>query len=189
MPHDVFLFLETLPNLVAVFSEHNSAPIRLQDLHFFVTIAQKTALRKIHFALPCDSVASGPPIPGPEGMESISVDWYVSDNPDEPGSSMAHLSEFLRPSLRTLTCLEIRDYDRYGQSINFSTLDFRDVGPSSLLHTLKYSTLFNLTSNEPLKAIGEMFPNLIYLRVEYETYGDIEWPVWTVCLTFNCWAN
>ena len=105
----VFLFLVTLPNLSTIAFDRFTAMIRLQDLNLFTSIAQKTALRHISFSLKDRSVASGPRIAGPEGLESISIYWKVVDDPDSPGSSMVHLYEFLRPSLGTLTRLKLEE--------------------------------------------------------------------------------
>lgn len=182
VPPCVFRSLETLPNLSAIVFENLTAHIRLQDLYQFVTIAQKIALRELSLTLLYESVATGPPTPGPEGLESIFIEWNVSDGPHEPGSSMVHLYEFLRPSLGTLQDLKLQDCDQEVKVDNPHFLDFRTVGPACIsLRELDYITHSHGT--KALEAVAGMFPNLTDLKMVFEGYRRIHRAAWTVCKT------
>jgi hypothetical protein len=180
-PLRVFQSLKTLPNLTIITFNEYSAPLQPQELHNIVTIAQKTALREVHFSLVYGSVVTGPPIAGPQGLESISVQWNVHDDPNDPGSSMTHLTEFLRPSFCTLTCLTLRDYGPKVDLGNPQFLDFRGLG--SICHSLRsleYLTCRSLI--ELIQEVSEVFPNLTYLKVVCKKYMQR----WTVCQTATC---
>jgi hypothetical protein len=164
LPIYIFQFLETLPKLSNIVFDDLNVGVRLQDLYFFARIAEQTPLRHLSFSLECGSVASGQPIAGPKGLLSLFVKWCVTDGQD-PGSAMSHLYEFLRPSLGTLTCLELCDYP---------ILDFRVLGAAcTSLRTLKCTT----TSQNPqvLETVVEMFPHVTDLVMLFPTC------VWMVC--------
>ncbi|KIM90817.1 hypothetical protein PILCRDRAFT_1065 [Piloderma croceum F 1598] len=158
LPIYVFQFLETLPKLSDIVIHHWTVRVRLQDLHFFPKIAKQTSLRHLSFSSEYGSHANGQPVSGPEGLESLSVKWHVADGQD-PGSAMSHLYEFLRPSLGTLTCLELHDYP---------ILKFCVLGPAcTSLRKLKYTT-YN-QSPQVLETIAEMFPHVTDLAMLFQT--------------------
>ena len=127
IPVCIFPLLETFPNLASLVFFDLSTRVRLQDVHLFAKIAQQTALSHLYFSLEGGLIADGPPISGPERLKSLSVEWNVSDG-SEPGSSQSHLHEFLRPSLGTLTWLQLD---------GCPTIDFQALGPAcTLLRTL-----------------------------------------------------
>lgn len=168
VPVHVFRLLETLPNLSDLNFEDLTARVRLQDLHLFPKVAQRTALSHLSFSLEYGSVANGLPIAGPEGLKSISVEWHVSDGPDGPGSSLSHLYEFLRPSLGTLVHLKLHDYP---------ILDFQVFGPPcTSLHTFEYTTYSR--SSKVLEAVAKMFPNITNLKMVFLACG---WMVCQIC--------
>lgn len=186
VPIRVFRFLETLPSLAIVDFDIVSAQIRIQDLHLLATIAQKTVLSEVNFALQYESVASGAPTVGPEGLESLSVKWNVRDDADNPGSSMAHLSAFLRPSLCTLTCLKLRDYDPVFVSDSPPDPYFHHVRRTYvLLHRLEYTT--RSPNTKSLEVVARLFPNLTYLSMEFNGYRQSECAIWTVYAFVDCW--
>ena len=79
-------------------------------------------------------------------------------------TAMSHLYEFLRPSLGTLTCLELRDYP---------ILDFRVFGAAcTSLRTLECTT--NSQSPQVLETVAEMFPHVTNLAM-------FQACVWMVC--------
>ena len=169
VPVDVFRLLETLPNLSDLDFEDITARVRLQDLHFFASIARQTALRSLTFSLEYGSAATSSSVPavGPEGLQSISIKWNVSDGKgtDDVGSSLRHLQEFLRPSLGTLTHLELEDYPM---------LSFHAWGPPhTSLRTFQYTT-YSQSPTKVLEAVLEMFPNITHLEVVFRAC------VWTV---------
>ena len=165
VPVHVFQLLETLPGLHdLIFADHRAC-VRLQELRLFARIAQQTALQHLSFSIEHESVANGPPVAGPRGLQFIAVEWMVRDAVGELGSSMGHLYKFLQPSLDTLTHLELRDYPH---------LDFQVFGPAcTSLRTFKYTT-YN-QSPKMLEAVAEMFPNITDLEMVFLGY------LWTVC--------
>jgi len=164
LPNYIFQFLETLPKLSDIMFDEFTVKVRLQDIHFFARIAEQTPLRHLSFSLEYGSVSSGQPIVGPKGLVSLCVNWRVTDGQD-PGTAISHLSEFLRPSLGTLTCLELRDYP---------ILDFRFLGAvCTSLRTLKCTT--NSQSPQVLETVAEMFPHVTNLAMLFQAC------VWMVC--------
>jgi hypothetical protein len=165
LPVYIFQFLETLPNLSDLDFKDLTVRVRLQDLHFFAIIAQQTALRHLSFSSEYGAVASGQPTAGPEGLESISVKWNVTDGQDDPGAAMSHLYEILRPSLGTLTHLELHDYPILG---------FQALGPAcTSLRTLEYTTFSQ--SPRVLEVAANMFPNVANLTMIFQSF------IWMVC--------
>ena len=169
VPVDVFCLLETFPNLSDLDFEDITARVRLQDLHFFASIARQTALRSLTFSLEYRSFATSSSMPtaGPEGLQFISMKWNVRDGRgmDDAGSSLRYLQEFLRPSLGTLTHLELEDYP---------VLGFQAWGPpNTSLRTFKYTT-YSQSPTKVLEAVLEMFPNITHLEVVFRAC------VWTV---------
>jgi hypothetical protein len=164
LPIYIFQFLETLPKLSDIVLDNLTVRVRLQDIHFFTRIAEKTPLRHLSFSSEYGSVASGEPIAGPKGLMSLSVGWYAIDG-QVPGSAMSHLYEFLRPSLGTLTRLELHDYP---------ILNFRFLGAAcTSLRTLEYKTYSQ--SPQVLKTVAEMFPYVTNLAMLFQAC------IWTVC--------
>ena len=158
LPIYVFLFLETLPKLSDIVIDHWTVRVRLQDLCFFPKIAKQTSLRHLSFSSEYGSLANGQPVSGPEGLASLSVKWHVTDGQDL-GSAMSHLYEFLRPSLDTLTCLELDDYP---------ILELRVLGPAcTSLRKLKYTTYSR--SPQVLETVVEMFPHVTDLALLFQT--------------------
>jgi hypothetical protein len=165
VPVYVFQLLETLPGLQDLVFADLGTCVRLQELHLFARIAQQTALQHLSFSIERESVANGPPVAGPRGLQFIAVKWMVRDAVGEPGSSMGHLYKFLQPSLDTLTHLELQDYPH---------LDFQVFGPAcTSLRTFKYTTYSQ--SPKMLEAVAEMFPNITDLEMVFLGY------LWTVC--------
>ena len=182
VPICVFQTLETLPNLSTLNFSELITPIRFHDLPLLLKIAQRTQLRHLSFGTVEGSVASGPRVAGPADLESASIEWHVSDDPQDPNSSAAHLYEFLRPSIGTLSRLEIvhRDSDDKTGSGTAQFLDFRQFGPPCVsVRNLKYTTYSR--SPKALEAVAEMFPNLVTLSIIFDWTNDRMCAVWTVC--------
>jgi hypothetical protein len=53
------------------------------------------------------AAVEGLPTAGLAGLEKLFISWNMNDNPNELGSSLAHLYELIRPSLTTLVKLRI----------------------------------------------------------------------------------
>jgi len=177
---NVFRLLETLPNLTDLHLDKYCAPVQLADVALIVQVAQHTSLHNLSFTVECDSVASGLPIIGPEGLHSLHIQWRVHDEPGSTGKSLAHLYEFFWPSLATLTHLDVTDFDLSRQPTNLQHLDFRDGNICPLLRNFQYNTLSH--DIKVLAAISKKFPNLTHLGMVFNSWGYNDWAVWTVCI-------
>jgi hypothetical protein len=176
---NVFRLLETLPNLTDLHLDEYSASVRLPDVALLVQVAQHTSLRNLSFTVEHDSVAGSLPIIGPEGLNSLRIQWRVHDEPESLGKSLAHLYEFLRPSLATLTHLDVTDFDLFLNQTNLQHLDFRNGNVCPSLRNFQYSTRSH--DINVLIAISEKFPNLTHLGMAFDRCGYNDWAVWTVC--------
>jgi len=175
---NVFRLLETLPNLTDLHLDDYRALVRLPDVALLVQVVQRTQLRNLSFTLEYDSVASGLPIIGPEGLNSLSIRWYVHDEPGSIGKSLTHLYEFLRPSLMTLTHLDVTDFDPIRKEPNLQHLDFRHWNTCPSLDNFQYRTL--TCDTKVLAAMATTFPNLTHLGIVFDGYVYNDWAVWTV---------
>ena len=184
VPAQIFRLLEELPNLSDLVLDKYEAQIKLSDLALFVQVTQRTSLRHLSFPVERGSVASGLPISGPGCLSSLRVCWRVHDKRGTRGKSLAHLSEFLRPSLATLVRLQITDFDMYWRPTFLEKhIDFHlwPVCPS--VHHFRYKTRSHDT--KVLDVVSKTFPNLTHLEMVFDSYGYNDWGVWTVCIYFN----
>src|SRR5882762_8173970 len=78
VPIYVFQLLEILPGLHdLIFADHRAC-VRLQELRLFARIAQQTALQHLSFSIEHESVANGPPVTGPRGLQLLqSSGWFA----------------------------------------------------------------------------------------------------------------
>lgn len=181
---NVFRLLQTLPNLDGLYLDKYRASVRLPDVALIVEVAQHTSLRNLSFTVERDAVASGLPIVGPEGLNYLYIEWRVHDEPGSIGKSLAHLYEFLRPSLATLTHLEVMDFDLFLKPTNLQHLDFRNWNICPSLHNFQYNT--RSRDIKVLAVISKKFPNLTHLGIVFNSYGYNDWAVWTVCDLYSC---
>jgi hypothetical protein len=181
-PAQIFRILEELPNLSDLVFDKYKARIKLSDLALLVQVTQRISLRHLTFSVERGSVASGLPISGPGCLSTLLVSWKVHDEPGNRGKSLAHLSEFLRPSLATLVRLQITDFDAYWKPTDLEHIDFHlwPVCPS--VQKICYKTRSHDT--KVLDAISETFPNLTHLEMVFDSYGYNDWGVWTVCIYY-----
>ncbi|KIM85642.1 hypothetical protein PILCRDRAFT_339879 [Piloderma croceum F 1598] len=177
-PAQIFRLLEELPNLSDLVLHKYHASIRLSDLALLVQVTQRTSLRHLTFTVERGSIASGLPISGPGCLSTLCVSWRVHDEPGTRGKSLAHLSEFLRPSLATLTRLKITDFDVYRKPTDLEHIDFRLWSVCPSVRNFRYKTRSRDT--KVLDAVSETFPNLTHLAIVFDSYGYNDWGVWTV---------
>ena len=179
---DIFGLLEALPNLSDL--DLDDAFVKVSDVARFAKVAKRTPLRNLSFAVEHNSVACGPTIIGPECLRSLCVEWRVHDSTydDEPGKSIKHLSEFIRPSLGTLTHLDVTDCDRTRRPTTLQHLDFRQWPVCPSLRNLQYTTF---SRDVKLFAVSEKFPNLTHLGMMFDGYDGIEWAAWTVGVFYS----
>jgi hypothetical protein len=174
-PAQIFRLLEELLNLSDLVLDKSEAQIKLSDLALLVQVTQRNSLRHLDFTVERGSVASGLPISGPGCLSTLRVSWGVHDEPGTQGKSLAHLFEFLRPSLATLVHLKITDFDMHWkpQATDLEHIDFHlwPVCPS--VRNFRYKTRSRDT--KVLDAISKTFPNLTHLGMIFDSYGYNDW--------------
>ena len=170
----IFKFLETLPNLRVL------DVVRLHPacLSRFISSIQHTDL--LELVLKTDwGLVKGPPTAGIAGLEKLSINWHVYDYQNEPGNSLAHLYEFIRPTLTTL--VELRIFNEPGSLL--PDLDLQLLKPAA--HTLR-TFEYTLQSNDEsvLDTIPVIFPNLTKLSINWENTFTIHSVLWKACTNF-----
>ena len=108
----------------------------------------------------------GPPMEGLAGLEKLSICWDVEDMPNRPGSSLARLYEFIRPTLTTLVELRIGDgnhsWDKY-----CGDFDVQQLKPAA--NTLRTFRCTLQSCNESiLDTIPAILPQLTNLSIIWD---------------------
>jgi len=112
----------------------------------------------------------GPLVAGPTGLEKLSISWCIDDH--EPGSSLAHLYETVRPSLSTLVSLKLE----YGPEYPFKDLDLQLLRPAGkTLRTFEYALPGSDT--RILETISKIFPHLNKLAISWGKSPESLWRV------------
>ena len=162
-------FLESLPNLQVL----DIGEVVPQYLSRFISSTQHTALIELVLYTSCAPV-KGPPIAGLAGLEKLSINWYAYDNPKEPGSSLAHLYEFIRPSLSMLVQLKIEPFD---------VIDLQMLKPAAdTLRTFEY-TIVEKADESILDSIPAILPHLTKLSIIWD-FSEKHSILWEVCTIF-----
>ena len=172
----IFQFLETLPNLQVLKIE-----VPFAYLSQFISSIRHTALLKLVLDTGNRVPVEGPPTAGLAGLEKLSIIWKVDDNPNEPGSSLAHLYELIRPSLTTLVKLAIQN----SVSVFRGDFDLRLLKPAAdTLRTFDY-TLQSTADDSMLDTIPEILPHLTKLSITWN-YSFTEHSIlWKACYNFS----
>ena len=170
----MFQFLETLPNLqVLDFGE-----LVPQHLSEFISSIRHTTLLELVLYTSNFFHVKGPPTTGLADLEKLSINWYADDNPNEPGSSLAHLYEFIRPSLTTL--VEFRIELRY-------VFDLQLLKPTAdTLRTFEY-TLYSphpCADESILDTISSILPHLTKLSIKWNNVQTEQSILWKACTFF-----
>ena len=84
-----------MPNLQVLDVGERFIPSYLSE---FISSIRHAALLELDLETSFSGV-DGPPTSGLAGLEKFSIAWYADDSLIEPGSSLAHLYEFIRPHL------------------------------------------------------------------------------------------
>jgi hypothetical protein len=151
----IFQFLETLPNL-QVLVVLDFPPAYLSQ---FISSIRHTFLLKLVLHT-LWGPTEGPSTAGLAGLERLSINWDVYDNPNEPGSSLAHLYELIRPTLTTLVKLRINN------SYN-NDFDLQLLKPAAdTLRTFKY--ILQGVDESILDTIPTILPHLTKLTIKWE---------------------
>ncbi len=171
----LFQFLESLPNLHSLQYRQLGHFIRPVEFSLLVASLKHAPLRDFLFNTGFHGPVEGPPTAGLSGLENLAISWYLNDSSNAPGSSCAHLYEFVRPSLTTLVELKI-EYMPEEQYPDFDLRLLKSAG-----HTLRVFE-YHLQSNDEsiLHTIPEIFPHLTKLTIVWEnlfTDHSILWKV------------
>ena len=170
---DIFQFLETLPNLQVLYV----AALVPRYLSHFITSIRHTALLELDLHISTAPV-EGPPTAGLAGLEKLCILWNASDNSDEPGSSLAHLYELIRPTLTTLVELKL-DTD-----IPLDVFDLQLLKPTAdTLRSFEY-TLVQSDDVSILDTIPSILPHLTKLSITWD-FSEKHSVLWKVCINLS----
>ena len=126
-----------------------------------------------------------PPTAGLAGLEKLSIIWAADDNPNEPGSSLAHLYELIRPTLNTLVELRI-DND---PEVFHGNFDQQLLKPTAdTLGTFEYT--LQSADESILDTIPAILPrltklNVIWVLVIWENLFMKHSILWKACTKFS----
>ena len=156
----IFQFLETLPNLQVLVVE-GLPPAYLAQ---FISSIRHTSLLELVLKTDWEPV-EGPPTLGLPGLEKLSITWYAYDNPNEPGSSLAHLYELIRPTLTTLVKLRIDNLSDKRPN----DFDLQILKPSAdTLRSFEYT--LQSVDESILDTIPTILPHLKKLSIKWENF-------------------
>ncbi|KAF9479390.1 hypothetical protein BDN70DRAFT_932634 [Pholiota conissans] len=173
-------FLETLPNLQAFEYRQWDPLIRTADHFRLMSSLRHTSLLELFFKPGgfYSVVERSRPI-GLTGLKKLDIRWNIGDNPNEAGSSLAHLYELLRPSLATLVELRIDVDPQY----LLPDLDLQLLAPAGgSLRIFEYSLQHR--DESILDTIPVIFPHLTKLTIQwsnmyrYNEYPDVYSVLW-----------
>jgi len=158
----ILQFLETLPNLQVLEVDPPLLPAYLSQ---FISSIQHTALLELVLDITRKPV-EGLPTAGLSGLERLCITWRAYDNPNEPGSSLAHLYELIRPSLTTLVVLTV---DNMPESDGLSVSDLHLLKPTA--NTLRtFECTLQSADESILDTIPAILPHLTGLSIIWDDY-------------------
>lgn len=175
----LFQFFESLPNLQSLQYRQLGHLIQPKDFPLLIASLKRAPLREFLFDTGLHGPVEGQPVAGLSGLENLSIKWHLNDSTNIPGSSCAHLYEFIRPSLTTLVELNL-DYTPEDQYPDFDLQLLRPAG-----HTLRVFD-YTLQSNDEsiLHTIPEIFPHLTKLSIVWENLFTDHSILWKVCSNY-----
>ena len=173
----IFQFLETLPNLQVL---DFGAPVPPAYLSQFIFFIRHTALLKLVLDTGGYAPVERPPTAGLAGLEKLSIIWNVDDNPNEPGSSLAHLYELIRPTLTTL--VKLRIYNEPGEICG--DFDLQLLKPTAdTLRTFEYT--LQSADEGILDTIPAILPHLTKLSIKWDNLFMTHSILWKACTIFS----
>ena len=172
----IFQFLETLPNLQVLDVGELFIPTYLSK---FISSIRHTALLKLCLETSFSEVYE-PPTAGLTGLEELTIAWYVDDSLIEPGSSLAHLYEFIRPTPTTLVELRIEIATAYGC---IGDLNLQLLKPAAdTLRTFEYT--LQSADESILDTIPVILPHLSKLSIRWVNYYAQHSVLWKACTIY-----
>ncbi|KDR82538.1 hypothetical protein GALMADRAFT_828949 [Galerina marginata CBS 339.88] len=155
--------MESLPNLMAL-----KCFVPPASLSRLMSSIRHAPLLKLFIDTGLYQYADDQFTAGPTGRESLSIKWNVDDNFHEPDSALAHLYQFIQPSLTTLVELRIDNTPTH----RLTDFDFQLLKPAGDTFTAFHYVL--RTQNDSiLDVIPEVFPHLTNLAVVWMV--PIDW--------------
>jgi len=172
----LFQFLSTLPNLQSLKYSQRRAYLQLSsDLQPLFASVQHAPLLEFVLDSGYYSVIEGSLVTGLTGLEKLSISWFMDDKLGEPGSSLTHLCELVRPSLSTLVSLRLDNEPEH----QGADLDLQLLKPAgTTLRTFEYTLQSGDTGI--LDTISEIFPHLTKLAITWSNLFIPHSPEWTV---------
>jgi hypothetical protein len=149
-------------------------------LYEFISSIRHTALLELvlHAGY---AFVEGPPTAGLAGLEKLSIFWNAGDDQDEPGSSLAHLYELIRPALTTLVELRI---DMIDPDDLVGDFDLELLKPAAdTLRTFEYTLLS--ADESILDIIPAILPHLTNLIIIREYFIRKHSILWKACTNFS----
>jgi F-box domain len=155
---------------------------RLSSIASALHAVRNAPLRHLSIKLGYSTIMDGPPLPGPAGLETCTIEWRLRDDMNRE-RAIDYLYTFIQPSLDSLYNLDILDYNDYNTrrrpSVASPILDFRALRPAC--HKMRRFTYRTISRDtHALAAFAEMFPHLTCLQVIFHGDRRYHWAVWTV---------
>ena len=149
------------------------------SLSQFISSIRHTALLELVLDTGNYAPVEGPPTTGLAGLEKLSISWNAIDNPNEPGSSLAHLYELIRPTLTTLVKLRIDN-----EPIEFhGDFDLQLLKPTAdTLRTFEYT--LQSADDSILGTIPAILPHLTKLSIRWDNLFTNHSILWKACANF-----
>jgi hypothetical protein len=172
----IFEFLKSLPNLQSFEFTQRYPLIPPAHIPQLIASLQHAPLNELVLSTGIYTPVEGPPTLGLSGLKKLSISWFVNDNPDEAGSSLAYFYGLLRPSLSTLVELSI-NYDPHEEYLG-GDFDLKFLKPAG--ETLRVFEYTLQPDESVLEVIPEIFPHLIKLSIKWENIpsgGSVLWKV------------
>ncbi len=172
----LFRFLETLPSLNSFKYRQHGLLIHPKDFSKLIASLRHAPLLEFSFDTGNYAAVEGLPTAGLPFLKRLYTTWYLSDDPNVPDSSSAHLSELIRPSLTTLVELKI---DNQGAKLG-ADLDLQLLRPAGNTIQIFEYTLQN-HDDTILNIIPEIFPHLVKLSIKWSNRFMGHSILWEVC--------
>ena len=150
--------------------------VPLGYLSQFISSIRHTALLELVLDTGNCAPVKGPPTTGLAGLEKLSIIWNAIDKPNEPRSSLAHLYEFIRPTLTTLVKLKIyNEPEVFGGDFDLQLLK----PTANTLRTFEYA--LQSADESILDTIPAVLPHLTKLSIIWDNLFMMHSILWKAC--------
>jgi hypothetical protein len=86
--------------------------VKLSNIASALHAIRNALLQHLSVKLGYATIIDGPPLPGPVGLETCTIEWHLRDDMN-PERAIDYLYTFIQPSLDNLYDLNILDYNNY----------------------------------------------------------------------------